>query len=113
MSQIDLLRRHYLDAITSERWTASDWNRWTPQVRYAWTASLESAARAHAMSFHGFEWRADPGGQQYRRRLAIGQIPVLYNERQNECDQEKIEEIEHVADCRRGEHLPLIDGEFL
>src|SRR6202040_248618 len=54
MSQIDLLRRHYLDAITSERWTTSDWNRWTPQVRYAWTASLESAAWAHAMSFHGF-----------------------------------------------------------
>jgi hypothetical protein len=54
MSQIDLLRRHYLDAITSERWTASDWNRWTPQVRYAWTASLESAAWPRAMSFHGF-----------------------------------------------------------
>ena len=51
---VDPLRRHYLDAITSERWTASDWNRWTPQVRYAWTASLESAAWAHAMSFHGF-----------------------------------------------------------
>jgi hypothetical protein len=32
----------------------TDWNRWTPQVRYAWTASLESAAWAHAMSFHGF-----------------------------------------------------------
>src|SRR4029077_9073225 len=56
---------------------------------------------------------ADPGGQQYRRRLAIGQIPVPYNERQNECDQQEIEEIEHVADCRRGEDLPLIDGEFL
>jgi hypothetical protein len=43
MSQIDLPRRHHLDAITSERWTASDQNRWTPSVRYAWTASLESA----------------------------------------------------------------------
>src|SRR6187551_2128988 len=43
MSQIDLTRRHHLDAITSERWTASDQNRWTPSVRYAWTASLESA----------------------------------------------------------------------
>jgi pimeloyl-ACP methyl ester carboxylesterase len=43
MSQIDLPRRHHLDAITSERWTASDQNRWTPSVRYARTASLESA----------------------------------------------------------------------
>jgi predicted MFS family arabinose efflux permease len=43
MSQIDLPRRNRLDAITSEPWTASDWNRWTPCVRYAWTASLESA----------------------------------------------------------------------
>jgi transposase len=43
MSQIDLPRRHHLDAITSERWTASDQNRWTPQIRYARTASLESA----------------------------------------------------------------------
>ena len=34
MSQIDLPRRHHLDAITSERWTASDQNRWTPSVRY-------------------------------------------------------------------------------
>jgi hypothetical protein len=41
MSQIDLPRRHHLDAIPSERWTASDQNRWTPQVRYARTASLE------------------------------------------------------------------------
>jgi hypothetical protein len=46
MSQIDLPRRHHLDAITSERWTASDQNRWTPSVRYAWTASLESAVQA-------------------------------------------------------------------
>ena len=45
MSQIDLPRRHHLDAITSERWTASDQNRWTPSVRYARTASLESALR--------------------------------------------------------------------
>src|SRR3984885_5418336 len=44
MSQIDLPRRHHLDAITSERWTASDQNRWTPSVRYDRTASLESAA---------------------------------------------------------------------
>src|ERR1700733_9265789 len=43
MNQIDLPRRHHLDAITSERWTASDQNRWTPSVRYARTASLESA----------------------------------------------------------------------
>jgi DNA replication protein DnaC len=28
-----LPRRHHLDAITSERWTASDQNRWTPSVR--------------------------------------------------------------------------------
>ena len=47
MSQIDLPRRHHLDAITSERWTASDQNRWTPQVRYARTASLESADAAY------------------------------------------------------------------
>ena len=45
MSQIDLPRRHHLDAITSERWTASDQNRWTPSVRYARTASLESALK--------------------------------------------------------------------
>jgi hypothetical protein len=32
-----------VNAITSERWTASDQNRWTPSVRYARTASLESA----------------------------------------------------------------------
>src|SRR5579859_472831 len=43
MSQIDLPRRHHLDAIISEQWTGSDQNRWTPSVRYAWTASLESA----------------------------------------------------------------------
>src|ERR1700689_1344542 len=43
MNQIDLPRRHHLDAITSERWTASDQNRWTPSVRYDRTASLESA----------------------------------------------------------------------
>ena len=43
MSQIDLPRRHHLDAIASERWTASDQNRWTPQLRYARAASLESA----------------------------------------------------------------------
>ena len=43
MSQLDLTVIT-LDAITSERWTASDWNRWTPQVQYAWTASSESQA---------------------------------------------------------------------
>ena len=47
MSQIDLPRRHHLDAITSERWTASDQNRWTPSVRYDRTASLESALQVH------------------------------------------------------------------
>ena len=50
MSQIDLPRRHHLDAITSERWTASDQNRWTPSVRYARTASLESAMIASGVS---------------------------------------------------------------
>src|ERR1700674_2775140 len=50
MSQIDLTRRNQLDAITSERWTASVWNTWTPQVRYARTASLESAHLAAAQS---------------------------------------------------------------
>ncbi len=51
--------------------------------------------------------------QQYRRPLAVGQIPVLDDKRQNERDQQKIEEVEHVADRRRGEYLPLIDGELL
>ena len=52
MSQIDLPRRHHLDAITSERWTASDQNRWTPSVRYDRTASLESARRAEIRHHH-------------------------------------------------------------
>src|SRR4029077_14808149 len=59
------------------------------------------------------ERRADAGGQQDRPRLPIGKVPVLYDERQNERDQEKIEEIEHVADRRRGEDLPLIDCQLL
>jgi hypothetical protein len=42
MSKIDLPGRHHLDAITSERWTASDKNRWTPQLQYARAASSES-----------------------------------------------------------------------
>jgi hypothetical protein len=37
-------------------------------------------------------------------------VPVLDNERQNERDEEKIEEIEHVADRRRREDLPLISS---
>jgi hypothetical protein len=40
-------------------------------------------------------------------------MPVLHDERQNEGDQQKIEEIEHVADRRRGEDLPLIDCQLL
>jgi hypothetical protein len=39
-------------------------------------------------------------------------VPILDDERQNERDQQKVEEIEHVADCRRGEYLPLVDGEL-
>ena len=50
MSQIDLPRRHHLDAIASERWTASDQSRWTPQLRYARAASLESADVVSAMA---------------------------------------------------------------
>jgi hypothetical protein len=59
------------------------------------------------------EWRADPGRQQYRCRLAIGQISVLDEEPENKPDQQVIEEIEHIADRRRGEDLPLIDCELL
>src|SRR5580704_15606184 len=59
------------------------------------------------------ERRTDAGGQQDRPRLPIGKVPVLYDERQNERDQEKIEEIEHVADRRCGEDLPLIDCQLL
>jgi len=39
-------------------------------------------------------------------------VPILDDERQNECDQQEIEEIQHVADRRRGEYLPLVDGEL-
>ncbi len=45
MSKIDLPGRHHLDAITSERWAASDQNRWTPQLQYAQAASSESAMK--------------------------------------------------------------------
>jgi hypothetical protein len=43
MSRSDLPEQRHLDAIASERWTASDQNRWTPRGQNAWTASLESA----------------------------------------------------------------------
>ena len=59
MSQIDLPRRHHLDAIASERWTASDQNRWTPQLRYARAASLESAIRFR------FRWWKEPTKDQW------------------------------------------------
>ena len=52
MSKIDLPGRHRLDAITSERWTASDQNRWTPQLQYARAASSESA---DSRGFHDLE----------------------------------------------------------
>jgi hypothetical protein len=61
MSQIDLPRRHHLDAIASERWTASDQNRWTPQLRYARAASLESAI-GHGGALH-LEERVGHGGE--------------------------------------------------
>ena len=56
--------------------------------------------------------RADSRGQQYRRRLAVGQMPVFDDERQHERDQQKIEVIEHVADRRRGEDLPRLMVSF-
>jgi hypothetical protein len=76
MSQIDLPRRHHLDAIASERWTASDQNRWTPQLRYARAASLESAlngARVYGVDVpdERKKTEADPVGlrkQAYRER---------------------------------------------
>ena len=60
MSQIDLPRRHHLDAIESERWTASDQNRWTPPVRYAWTASLEIRTLTSGLSDQRSRHRSRP-----------------------------------------------------
>src|SRR5271154_4897605 len=40
-------------------------------------------------------------------------MPVLYDERQNERNQQKIEEIKHVADRCCGEYLPLIYRQLL
>ena len=52
--------------------------------------------------------RADAGREQDRSRLAVGQMPAADDEREHEADQIEVEEIEHVADHRRGEDLPLI-----
>jgi hypothetical protein len=62
---------------------------------------------------HRADWRANAGSQQDRPRLPVSKVPVLHDERQNECNQEKIEEIEHVADGRGGKYLPLVDCQFL
>jgi hypothetical protein len=67
MSKIDLPGRHHLDAITSERWAASDQNRWTPQLQYARAASSESAVKSKPWMVHGR--RPVSGGTNDRRLI--------------------------------------------
>ncbi len=58
------------------------------------------------------EQRAERGNdtrsEQDQTRLAIGQVPVFDDIGQDEADQQKVEEIEHVAERRRQRDLPLV-----
>jgi hypothetical protein len=49
--------------------------------------------------------------KQDQRRLPIGQVPILDEEREHKADQEEIEEIQHAGQNRSGEDLPLVGGE--
>jgi hypothetical protein len=40
-------------------------------------------------------------------------VPLFEDERQHIPDQEKVEEIEHVAKVRRGDDPPLVPGQLL
>jgi hypothetical protein len=40
-------------------------------------------------------------------------MPILDDERQHKSDEEKVEEVEHVAERRRQGDLPLIHGQLL
>ena len=53
-----------------------------------------------------------PAETRITRRLTIGQLPVLQDEGQHIADQKEIEEIEHIADIRSGDDLPLIGRQF-
>src|SRR5262249_47055302 len=56
--------------------------------------------------------RAASRRHQDQRRLAIGQLPVLQDEGEDIADQEKIEEIQHIADIGGSDDLPLIRRQF-
>src|SRR5229473_1725683 len=55
--------------------------------------------------------RADARRQQDHRRLAEGQLPRLDDEGQHEADEEIVEELQHVAEDRRGDDAILVAGE--
>src|SRR6476620_9830599 len=97
MSKIDLPGRHHLDAITSERWTASDWNRWTPQLQYARAASSESARapRTH------IAWGRHKGAHgRWTARTSLPHVPHVWHAPPAFCDGI------HRPAVRDGEPLP-------
>jgi hypothetical protein len=51
---------------------------------------------------------ANARGKQNRSRLSVGQVPAADDKREDEPDQIKVEEVQHVADRCRGEDLPLV-----
>src|SRR5205823_1144769 len=58
---------------------------------------------------HGTE----TGRQQDQRRLSVGQLPTADDEGEHVADQEEVEEIQHIAQVRRGDDLPLVAREGL
>ena len=73
------------------------------------TADLVGHPAPEERSGHG----AETGRQQDHRRLAEGQLPGPDDEGQHVADQEEIEEVEHVAEIRRGDDPPLIACQLL
>ena len=70
-------------------------------------------AIGHPTPKEGARHRAEARRQQDDRGLAVGQLPSTDDERQHIADQKEIEEIEHVAEVRSGNDLPLIARQCL